>query len=364
MEKRKIRVAVGMSGGVDSAMTASLLLEQGYDVFGITMQIWNNSYNLGEKIRSGCFGPGEAEDIKDAKSIADRLGIEHHVISLAEEYEKEVLNYYRNEYVSGRTPNPCVVCNLKMKFGLLLDRAEKSGLKFDYFATGHYARILKNQNTGKFHLLKAIDQAKDQSYFLYSLTQDVLARTLFPLGERLKKDIIALAHKKGFEDIASKEESQDFIECKDHSPLFKENDSKPGPIVDTAGKLLGYHRGLIHYTIGQREGLGVAVGEKVYVKEIRTQTNTLVVAPKEEVFRVSCIVGNLRWIAGDTPSSANFACKARTRYRQKEFPAKVSILPEGYAEVLFDEPQFAITPGQSAVFYDGDEILGGGVIER
>lgn len=359
---KKIKVAVGMSGGVDSAMTASLMIEKGYDVVGITMQIWDGTVNIPENARSGCYGPGEEKDIRDAESIAGRLGIRHHVIPLAEEYKKVVLDYYRSEYLCGRTPNPCVVCNRKIKFGALLAKAEKSGIGFDYFATGHYVRNIYDEKDKLHHLLKGVDPSKDQSYFLFSLGQGQLSKIIFPLGGYMKKDVVKMALDKGFSDIASKQESQDFIESEDHSPLFSSGEARPGPIVDTAGNVLGKHRGLIHYTIGQREGLGVATGGRIYVKEIRPESNTIVVAGKDEVTAKSCKVEEVKWVSGKAAPEAQINCQVRVRYRQKGVGAAVKPSAGKTAEVVFSEPQFAVTPGQAAVFYLGDEVLGGGFI--
>ncbi len=357
----KARVAVGMSGGVDSAVAAMLLLERGFDVVGLTMQIWDGAFNIPEKVRSGCYGPGEEEDIRDAKAVAARLGIEHHTVPLAEEYRREILGYYRSEYLCGRTPNPCVVCNRRIKFGLLLEKAEQSGIRFERFATGHYARISYDETAWQYRLLRGVDLSKDQSYFLFHLSQSQLAGIIFPLGEMMKKEVVKLAVARGFSDIAAKQESQDFIESEDHSPLFSPDEVAPGPIVDTCGKVLGTHRGLVHYTIGQREGLGVAAGRKVYVKGILKETNTVVVAGREEVLRDSCQVKDANWISGSPPAGV-LDCEVRIRYRQKAVKASVSPGDGATAQIVFAEPQFAVAPGQAAVFYSGDEVIGGGFI--
>ncbi len=358
------KIAVAMSGGVDSAMTALLLKQQGFDIFGITMKIWNDSYEKWQSSggRAGCFGPNEKKKKKSAQSVANRLGIPHFVIPLGEEYEKNVLNYFKKEYLQGRTPNPCVMCNRTIKFGALWSKALSLGLDFNCFATGHYARTFKD-SLGRTHLLRAIDQQKDQTYFLSRLTQAQLTKTIFPLGDLLKKDVMELAKNNGFKDIAAREESQDFIEADDYSILFNKEDAVSGEIIDVNGNVLGYHKGLIHYTIGQREGLGIATGKKMYVKEILPQENKIVVAEHDAVLSSGCVVSDLNWIVEVPPSDAT-ECIVKLRYKHKGVKAKIFIERTDLCRVVFDEPQFAVTPGQAAVFYIDDEMLGGGWIER
>jgi tRNA-specific 2-thiouridylase len=356
-------IAVGMSGGVDSTVAAWLLQQAGHTVIGLTMQIWDGAVALPDEGRSGCYGPGEARDLAAARAAAAQLGIQHITVPLAGEYNRCVLDYFREEYRAGRTPNPCVVCNQRMKFGLLLEKARAQGIAFDKFATGHYARIVPDPQNGLFRLLRGVDPQKDQSYFIARLTQAQLGQTLFPLGDLQKPEVVRLARTAGFGDIAAKEESQDFIESEDYSPLFQQHESRPGPITDTAGKILGQHRGIIHYTIGQREGLGVAAAERLYVKEIRAATNTLVLGRREEVLSDSCRVADVNWISGAPPPDGA-ACLARLRYRHTGAAAKLFAEPGGVWRADFAEPQFAVTPGQAAVFYDGDEVLGGGWITK
>jgi len=356
-------IAVGMSGGVDSTMAAWLLKQQGHTVIGLTMQIWDGSLALPDEGRSGCYGPGEARDLEFARAAAARLGIPHHTVPLTEEYKQWVLDYFRSEYRAGRTPNPCVVCNHRIKFGLLLERARTLGFVFDKFATGHYARTTFDAATGRWHLLCGMDAKKDQSYFIARLSQAQLAQVLFPLGTLQKSEVVQLARNNGFAEIAAREESQDFIESEDYSPLFQPGESRPGPITDTAGHVLGEHRGIIHYTIGQREGLGIAAKERLYVQEIRPATNTIVLGRRDEVLSDFCRVTNINWIAG-TPPTDGATCTVRLRYRHAGAPAKLSAQPDGAWRADFDEPQFAVTPGQAAVFYEGDEVLGGGWIEK
>ncbi len=352
-----------MSGGVDSTMAAWLLQQQGHRVLGLTMQIWDGSIELPDAGRSGCYGPGEARDIAAAQHAAAQLGIPHHVIGLSAEYKAWVLDYFRAEYRAGRTPNPCVVCNHRLKFGLLLERARTCGLTFDRFATGHYARVESDPATGLVRLLRGVDPRKDQSYFIARLTQAQLGQLVFPLGGLKKTEVCRLARENGFAAVAEKEESQDFIESDDYSPLFQPGESRPGPIMDTAGKVLGKHRGIIHYTVGQREGLGVAAAERLYVKEIRAATNTLVLGRRDEVLSTSCLVSDVNWISG-APPAAGIECLVRLRYRHTGAAAKLTAEAGGVWRADFTEPQFAVTPGQAAVFYVGDEILGGGWIAK
>jgi tRNA-specific 2-thiouridylase len=354
-------VAVGMSGGVDSTVAAWLLLRQGHEVVGLTMQIWDGSVALPDEGRSGCYGPGEARDLASARAVASKLGIRHIAVPLAEAYNRCVLNPFRSAYRAGRTPNPCVVCNQRMKFGLLLEEARRGGISFDRFATGHYARIAGDGTHAPCRLLRGVDAAKDQSYFLARLTQAQLRQTLFPLGGLTKSEVVRLAREAGFAEVAEREESQDFIESENYAPLFDPADSRPGPIVDSAGRALGTHRGIIHYTVGQRQGLGLAVGERMYVKELRPETDTVVMGTREEVFRDGCRAEDVNWISG-APPPAGATCRALLRYRHAGVAATLAPLADGAWQVLFAEPQFAVAPGQAAVFYDGDEVLGGGWI--
>jgi tRNA-specific 2-thiouridylase len=357
-------VAVGMSGGVDSAVTAWLLQEQGYAVVGLTMSIWDPKHPLTAAKQSACYGPGEAEDIAAARATAERLGIPHHTVPLVDEYERWVLDEFRSQHLAGCTPNPCALCNPKMKFGLLPARARELGIRFDRFATGHYARTARtapDAPASRFRLLRGVDPAKDQSYFLARLTQAQLAGTLFPLGGKTKTEVRELARRAGLGALTEKPESQDFFEGDDISVLFNGAGTAPGPIVDESGRVLGRHRGIIHYTVGQRDGLGIAVGVKVYVKAIRAETNTLVVAPREGVFAEGCRAAGFQWIAGEPPDASR-PLTAHLRYRHPGVATQLTLLPDGAADLRFAEPQFAVTPGQMAALYDGDEVLGGGWI--
>ncbi len=358
------RVVVGLSGGIDSAVTAYLMKEAGCDVTGVTMQIWDASIELKDSGRPGCFGPGEGDDIRVAKSLADRLGVEHIVIPLAAEYKTIVLEYFRSEYLKGRTPNPCVMCNWKLKFGLMLDRFADLGKNYDYAATGHYARVSRDNKSNRYLLSKGLDSGKDQSYFLCRLGQDRLARLVLPLGHMLKDDVRAIANKLGWQDMIDKKESQDFIEADDYSVLFRAGDSRPGPVLDTAGNKVGMHEGIIHYTIGQRKGLGLG-GAKIplYVLHIDSCTNTVIVGSHAELYKKCMVVSEISWISGKAPD-AEIRLKARIRQQHKDAPCLLRVGDSTSADVIFDEPQMSITPGQVAVFYDGDLVIGGGVIEK
>ncbi|MGD0078413.1 MAG: tRNA 2-thiouridine(34) synthase MnmA [Sedimentisphaerales bacterium] len=440
-------VAVGMSGGVDSSVAAFLLKKQGYNVIGVTMKIWDEKFTAehakplaesrlsedetAEKkielisacppgasavsaVRSGCYGPGEADDIEAAQKVARQIGIPHYVLDLHVEYEQAVLKYFRDEYLAGKTPNPCVICNQKIKFGLLLDKAQQSGLSFDFFATGHYARTLTDadfekhgltrtesptvsasqcssrcesvfsKGRARWFLLKAADSKKDQTYFLYRLTQEQLGKVIFPLGNLLKDEVKKMASEIGLKDVADKAESQDFYEGDCYADFFEQGDSQPGDIIDTSGRIVGRHRGVIHYTIGQRKGLNIGgLKEPLYVIALDSQNNRVLVGPREKLLAKGLIAEELNWIS-IAPPAAPLKATAKIRSTHPEKPCTLIPLDEHSAclgegetgptetteapgrsrvRVDFDEPQMSITPGQSIVFYSGDLVLGGGVIE-
>lgn len=362
-----VTVAVGMSGGVDSSVVAWLLKQQGYRVVGLTMSIWDGTLPLPDEGISGCYGPGEARDIESARAVASRLGIPHHVIPLAPEYAAEVLDYFREEYRSGRTPNPCVRCNRTMKFSLLLDRARAMGIDFDRFATGHYARVEQDIPTGRWRLRRAADPAKDQTYFLSRLTQEQLAQVMFPLGALTKERVKALAREAGWSDVAEKPESQDFIESRNYGVLFEPRDAVPGPIVDRAGKVLGQHKGIVHYTVGQRKGLGIGgTGEPLYVVRIDACSNKVVVGGYGDLFASRLVAADLNWIGLPAAPSEPVRSTVKIRQQHREAAATLTAAMRGgkaVVEAAFDEPQMSVTPGQTAVFYDGDSVLGSGIIQ-
>jgi tRNA-specific 2-thiouridylase len=357
MKKTTARVAVGLSGGVDSSVAAALLCKQDYEVYGITMEIYDGSVHLDESAKHACYGPGEKEDVESAAAICEKLKIPFQAIDLRQEYKDHVIDYFRNEYLEGKTPNPCVVCNQKLKFGFLLEKARQAGCEFDYFATGHYARIVKSGN--RFLLKRAADRLKDQTYFLYGLTPQQLARTLFPVGDHTKQQVREMARTLGME-TADREESQDFIDGGDYSILFSEDEIKAGEIVDEKGQVLGEHRGIIHYTIGQRRGLGIASHQPLYVSRIDAANNRIVVSHHEHRSK-GLVARDLNWIAVDRIDRPQ-EVQVKIRLRHTETDATVYPPDGDKTRILFKKPQLSVTPGQSAVIYTDDTVLGGGII--
>lgn len=360
MKKRKIRVAAGLSGGVDSSIAAALLKEKGYEVIGITMKTFDASLPRAESVGHACYGPGEVEDIKAAEGICKKLGIPFYVIDLKEEFRNHVIEYFRREYLVGRTPNPCVVCNRRLKFAFLLDRAKEKGIDFEFFATGHYAQIL--ESGGRFLLRRAADLSKDQTYFLYALTPEQLSHTLFPIGKYTKPQVRDMARSLSLE-TADRPESQDFVASTDYSFLFYKKEVKEGDIVDEKGNILGRHRGIVHYTVGQRRGLGIASDRPLYVLRIDARENRIVVTDRQNLFSEGLIAADLNLIAVEQLNRP-YKVKAKIRLKHKEADATVFPLENNKAKVLFYEPQMSITPGQSAVLYTNDIVFGGGVIEK
>ena len=356
----KMRVAVGLSGGVDSSVAAAQLKKDGHDVIGITMAIFDGSLAIKESHKHACYGPGEKEDVEKAASVCRKLDIPFHVIDLKAEYRCYVLDYFRDEYLEGRTPNPCVICNKKLKFGFLLEKAKRAGIRFEAFATGHYAAIVE---AGGRHLLKkALDGSKDQTYFLYTLTPKDLSRILFPLGGVTKEQVREMARSIGL-DTAGDPESQDFIAGGDYAALFTKDEIKEGDIVDEKGDILGKHRGIVHYTIGQRRGLGIAARQPLYVVKIDAETNRITVGDRENSFSEGLIATDLNLLTLeklDRPYNVN----AKIRLNHREAAATVFPLEDGKVKVLFEAPQMSVTPGQSVVFYTGDIVFGGGIIEQ
>ena len=338
------RVAVAMSGGIDSSVAVALLKNQGYQVFGITMLLYSK--------------PGE-KPAETVKQVAERLGIPHHIIDLRRHFRRQVIKPFCNEYGQGRTPNPCIACNQHIKFGLLLNKARKMGA--DYLATGHYARVEPSPNG--YRLLKGIDHGKDQSYFLYTLGQEQLRYLLLPIGELYKNQVRRIARELGLADAAG-HESQDicFIPDNDYRSFVAGHVScQPGDIIDTNGKVLGKHNGLAHYTVGQRQGLGLASNKRLYVLKLDAKNNRLVVGNHSQLLSNRLIAGRLNWISGKAPQDSD-NITARVRYKSPEVTASLR-LNQDTAEVCFSQPQRSISPGQAVVFYQGEAVSGGGIIE-
>lgn len=352
----KKRVAVAMSGGVDSSLTTLLLQDQGYDVFGITML-------LSDDRRDKEMENDIPKYIADAKTVADKLGIEHHVLDLRDTFKKQVVDYFTGEYVNGRTPNPCVICNQRVKFIEIWQKAKSLGA--DFMATGHYAQVVYNDVTTRYEVHKGADEHKDQSYVLYRLPQEVLSHLLLPLGSYHKSKTRELAANYGLH-VAQKAESQEicFVPDDDYKALLRKLVPEKlikGDIVDMSGNVLGRHEGVALYTIGQRKGMGIAAPEPLYVVRLDSEKNQVIVGGAKDVFFKGLVAESVVWQALDNaPQSINLDVKIR--YGNRINKATITQLDGDSVRVDFDEPVRAVTPGQSAVFYDGDRIIGGGII--
>jgi tRNA-specific 2-thiouridylase len=355
------KVVVGMSGGVDSSVAAYLLKEKGYEVIGVTMQIWQEQDVFEQSREGGCCGLSAVED---ARRVAETLKIPYYVMNFRADFQRAVIDYFVSEYERGYTPNPCNACNRYVKWESLLHRAVEIGA--DYIATGHYARIERLAN-GRYTIRSSVTAAKDQTYALYNLTQEQLARTLMPVGEYTKEQIRAIAAEVGL-PVASKADSQDICFVPDHDYAgFIERETgraaAPGNFVDEQGNVLGTHRGIIHYTVGQRKGLGISAETPLFVKELRAKTNEVVLCRSEALFTDSCLVRDVNYM-GVAELTGRTEATGKIRYSHKGSPCTVEPLSDGWLKCTFREPQRALTPGQAAVFYDGDHILCGGTIER
>lgn len=368
-----MRIAVAMSGGVDSSVAAAVLKAQGHDVVGLTMKLWvcsaanpdqaEHEADLAKRTRGDvCCSP---EDVQDAKDVCASLGVPHYVLEMAEDFDRQVIDQFIDDYARARTPNPCVRCNERVKSKGLLNKARALGC--ERLATGHYARIDTDPRTGKYRLRTGLDSSKDQSYFLFPLTQEELACFHFPLGEVPKQEVRRVAQQLGL-NVADKRESNEvcFITDNDHGRFLRERVPdlfKPGPVVFVDGRIIGEHQGLIGYTIGQRKGLGVAWTEPLYVVRLDQATNTVVLGPDPALYASGLEARDMHWISGE-PVSGTAKTSAKIRYRTPASACTVEAEATGKALLRFDEPVRAVTPGQAVVLYDGDVVLGGGWIER
>lgn len=353
-----MKALIAMSGGVDSSV-AAFLMRQEADAIGCMMRLYDNA-DAGAAAEKSCC---TLDDAEDARAVAFRLGMPFYVFNFMDEFRREVMQRFADTYENGATPNPCIDCNRYLKFGALLDRAKTLGCEL--LATGHYARI--EEHGGTFCLKKALVPEKDQSYVLYELTQAQLRHVRFPLGGLSKQEVRRIAEEQGFLN-AHKRESQDicFAPDGDYAAAIERltgRTPEPGDFVDAQGKVLGRHNGILHYTIGQHRGLGLYYHEALYVTGIDPAANTVILGPKEALFSDEALVRDVNWISGSAPT-APFRCTAKIRYRAPEQPATVTPLEGGRVRLRFDTPQRAITPGQAAVLYDGETVLGGGRIER
>ena len=369
-----MKIAVAMSGGVDSSAAAAILKEQGHELVGFTMQLWDQRRGInvdenGDPLPSRCCS---LDDVYDARRVAEELGFPFYVLNLERDFERDVVQPFVTSYLNGETPIPCVACNSRLKFASL-DRLALS-LGCEKVATGHYARVEFDAVTNRYQLLRGLNEQKDQSYFLWELTQPQLSRALFPLGEMSKPEAREAARQHGLKGVAEKKESQEicFVPDGNYSGFIdryleaeNENSRLPGPgeIVNTAGQVIGKHEGIHRYTVGQRRGIGIADEKPLYVVSIDADRNRVTVGPADELLSSEFTAAGVNWIALDNPSDPIVA-EVRVRYRHTAAPATITPLPDARARVIFDEPQRAITPGQATVFYRGDQVVGGGWIVR
>lgn len=354
------RVVIGMSGGVDSSVAAYLLIEQGYEVIGVTLKLRSDE---AMEIDSGKDGCCSLSAVEDARKVCNKLNIPFYVLNFTDIFEEKVIKYFINEYFEGRTPNPCIACNKYVKFDALIRKAK--ALEADFIATGHYARIAYDSDIDRYLIKKSATVEKDQTYVLYNLTQNQLKHIFMPLGDYTKVQTRAIAKELGF-DVADKPDSQEicFVEDNDYGKFLMQNrgsDIKPGNFVDIFGNVIGKHKGIVNYTIGQRKGLGIAVGKPMYVVDIIPDKNIVVLGDEDKVFKNELIAGNLNFIPFDRLEK-QIDVKAKIRYSAKETDATVIPIENDKVKVVFNDDQRAITPGQAVVFYQDDIVVGGGVI--
>lgn len=356
------KVVVGMSGGVDSSVAAYLLKEQGYDVIGVTMQIWQDEEEFTQEENGGCCG---LSAVDDARRVAEQLDIPYYVMNFKQEFRTHVMDYFASEYLRGRTPNPCIACNRYVKWEALLNRSMAIGA--DYIATGHYARV-EQLPSGRYAIKNSVTAAKDQTYALYNLTQEQLSRTLMPVGAYAKDEIRRMAEEIGLM-VAQKKDSQEicFIPDNDYAGFIDRECGSivppPGNFVSMDGEVLGRHLGITHYTVGQRKGLGIALGHPVFVTEIRPETNEVVLGENEDVFRTELYADHLNFMALENITDG-MVLKAKIRYSHAGSLCKVTRTGEDEIHCEFLEPVRAVTPGQAVVLYDGEYVAGGGIIVR
>ncbi len=355
----KKKVMLGMSGGVDSSVAAALLLEQGFDVVGVTLKLRPDEY-MKESASGGCCS---LDDISDAKRVAAALSIPHYVLAMTDVFKEAVIDNFVAEYGRGRTPNPCIACNRFVKFGAMLERAVAMGM--DYIATGHYA-VIERTDGGRYTLRRSAG-GKDQSYALYTMSQHELKHTLFPLGDRDKAQVRAIAEKLSL-PVAHKPDSQEicFVADNDYAGFIERYTGQTPPtgdFVDRAGQVLGRHRGITHYTVGQRKGLGVAFGKPMYVTALDAPRNRIILGEEGSQYAAALEADDVNWIAADSLREGR-AALIKVRYQAAPVPGRLELLDGGRVAVLFDAPQRAVTPGQAVVFYDGDYVLGGGTIAQ
>ncbi|CAN5355879.1 tRNA 2-thiouridine(34) synthase MnmA [soil metagenome] len=359
----KGKVLVAMSGGIDSSVAALMLHEEGYEVIGITMKTWDYAAAGGSKKETGCCS---LDSINDARTLAVTLGFPHYILDIRAEFDEHIIDNFVEEYLAGRTPNPCVLCNTHIKWEALLKRADQ--LKCDFIATGHYAQV--REENGRYVISKGLDEVKDQSYVLWGLSQESLKRTIFPLGKFHKSEIREMAIKAGYEELANKSESYEicFIPSNDYRAFLKhkvpglEEKVEGGNFVLTDGKIVGTHRGYPFYTIGQRKGLEIALGDPMFVIQIIPETNTVVLGTKEELNKQEMFIRDFNLVKYESLPE-NFVATTKVRYHDPGTPATL-VLENGKIKAIFHRPVAGVAPGQSAVFFDGDDLVGGGFIAR